>query len=213
MMTHQTRMICRTALCFAVFVLGLSCAHAQSRLTPKSLVIYGGKGILADYYTEIESLLLQSSYRFAYIVRPSFRPEYSLIGTKDNTLILRKAEQQIWSYDMPKKVSIKEYQLQVSPAVIDSISNLFESAVVTSSYLAEVLGNDGTTYDFISGYYTAGCWSPDDDSNCGKLVALAGSICKAVELHDSIMIENNLGNITKLHHTFKTLYNEKPSEE
>ena len=203
----------KTMLLF-VFVWGIIIAHAQSRLTPSSLVTYGGNGILANYYTKLDSLLLPSSYyKFAYIVIPSFRPEYSLIGTKDNTLILRKTEEQIWSCSEPHAVSIKEYQLHVSPAMIDSISNLFKSAVVTPSYLSEIEGLDGTTYIFISGHYTAECWEPVKNTNCGMLVALSDAICKAVEQNDSTLIENNLNSIIELHHTFKNLYNEKPSKE
>lgn len=189
----------RIALSFLfVFVGGLMRAQAQSRLTPGSLVEYGGKGVLANYYNKIDSLLLPSSYyKFAHIVLPSFSPEYSLFGTKDNTLILRKAEQNIWyNYLENKNVSIKEYQLQVSPEIFDTISNLIESAVLTSSYLYDELGNDGTTFVFISGRYSAKCWSPAPKSNCGKLVAITDTICKAVEQNDSTLIEDNLSNIT-----------------
>lgn len=197
-----------------VFVLGLMNAHAQSRLTPISGAIYYGKGDLTDYEVEINSLLLPSYYRFAYIVKPSFHTEYSLVGTGDgDSLILRKAEIKIWPLDKPKKVSVKEYKLQVSPAISDSISNLFKSAVLSSSYLSHKDGVDGTTFVFISWPYTAECHSPFENSNCGKLVALADSICKAVELHNSRFILDCLKDINQLHFTFKTLYNEKPSEE
>lgn len=154
-----------------VFVWGLMSAHAQTRLTPISGAIFWGKGILTNYDTELNRLLLPSSFDFAYIVRPSFRLEYSLVGVNDSTLILRKPKQQIWSWSIlkHKKVSIKEYQLQISPAIMDAISKLFELAVLTSSYLDEVLGNDGVTYNFIKGHHTAECWTPVDGTNCGRL--------------------------------------------
>ena len=197
-----------------VFVWGLMNAHAQSRLSPISGAVYYGKGELTDYEVEINSLLLPSYYRFAYIVMPSFHTEYSLVGTGDgDSLILRKAEIPIWPLDEPKKVSIKEYKLQVSSYISDSISNLFKSAVLSSSYLSHKDGVDGTTFVFISWPYTAECHSPFDDSNCGKLVALADSICKAVELQDGKFIQDCLKDISQLHLTFKSLYNEKPSEE
>lgn len=75
------------------------------------------------------------------------------------------------------------------------------------------MGCDGTTFVFISWPYTAKCWSPTKDSNCKRLVALADSICKAVELNDSMLIKRNLNKISELHQTFKALYIEKPSEE
>lgn len=192
-----------------LFVLGLMSTHASSRLTPISVSKYWDKGVLTDYVTEINTLLLPSSYSFAYIVTPSFRPEYSLAGVAD-TLIIRNAEQKIWSIDKPNTVSIKEYKLQLSPAIIDSIGELFESAVLSSSYLSESYGCDGTIYVFISNDFTARCWSPIKGSNCRKLVDLADSICKAVELHDSNLIVRNLNSISELHQTFKALYDEKP---
>lgn len=197
-----------------VFVCGLMSAHAQTRLTPISGAIFWGKGILTDYDTELNRLLLPSSFDFAYIVRPSFRLEYSLVGVNDSTLILRKPKQQIWSsINKHKKVSIKEYQLQISPAIMDAISKLFELAVLTSSYLDEVQGLDGVTYNFIKGHYTAECWTPVDGSNCGRLVVLADSICKAVEQQDTMLIKRNMNVISELHHTFKTLYNGKPIDD
>ncbi|MBP5410119.1 MAG: hypothetical protein J6Y46_08175 [Prevotella sp.] len=197
-----------------IFILGLMSAHAQTRLTPISGAIFWGNGILTDYDTELNSLFLPSSFKFAYIVRPSFTPEYSLVGVNDSTLILRKAKQLIWSsINKHKKASIKEYQLQISPAIMDSISKLFEMAVLTSSYLDEVQGLDGITYNFIKGHYTAECWTPIAGTNCGRLVALADSICKAVEQKDSMLIKRNMNNISELYHTFKTLYNGKSIED
>lgn len=209
----SSKAISKTAISLLlVFAWGLMSAHAQSRLTPISGAMYWDKDILNDYAVEINNQLLTTSYRFAYIAEPSFRPEYSLVGTK-NTLILRKAEQKIWSIEKSRKVSINEYQLQLSPAIIDSIGQLFESAVLTSSYLCDIDGCDGTTYNFVSWPYSAECWSPDDDTNCWRLVALADSICKAVELQDSSLVKSNLKVISELHQTFKAMCNEKPSKE
>lgn len=204
----------KTSLLF-IFVWGLMSAHAQTRLTPISGAVFWGKGILTDYDTELNSLLLPSPYKFAYIVRPSFTPEYSLVGINDSTLVLRKAKQSIWSWSIlkHKKVSIKEYQLQISPAIMNAISKLFELAVLTSSYLDEFEGLDGITYNFIKGHYTAECWTPIDGTNCGRLVALADSICEAVVQQDSMLIKRNMNNISELHHTFKTLYDGKPIDD
>lgn len=195
-----------------VFGWGLTDAHAQSRLTPISGAIYWGKGDLTDYETELNSVFLPYNYRFAYIVRPSFRQEYCLVGLRDS-LILKKAETKIWPVLESKKVSVKEYKLHISSSIFDSISDLFESATLSSSYLSAEEGCDGTTYDFISWYYTAECWSPREGSNCRKLVDLTDTICKAVEQHDSMLIKRNLNKISELHHTFKNLYNQKPSDE
>lgn len=203
----------RTALSLLfVFVWGLMGIHAQSRLTPISGAIYWGKGDLTDYETELNSVFLPYNYRFAYIVRPSFRQEYCLVGLRDS-LILKKAETQIWPVLESKTVSVKEYKLHVSSSIFDSISDLFESATLSSSYLSHDQGCDGTTYVFISWFYTAECWSPRKGSNCRKLVDLTDTICKAVEQHDSMLIKKNLNKISELHHTFKTLYNQKPSDE
>jgi hypothetical protein len=197
-----------------VLIFGFMSAHAQTRLTPISGAVFYGKGILTDYDTELNSLLLPSSFRFAYIVRPSFTPEYSLVGVNDSTLILRKAKQQIWrQMNKHEKVSIKEYQLQISPAIMDSISKLFKLAVLTSSYRDKFEGLDGTYYNFIVGSHTAECWSPTAGTNCGKLVALANSICEAVEQQDNMLIKRNMNLISELHHTFKTLYNREALDD
>ena len=226
---------------FLLLVWGGMSAYAQSRLTPISAAFYWDKDELTDYYVEVKRLLLPFyKYNFAYIVTPSFRLEYSLVGIDDSTLVVRKAEQRIYltlnrsietihfdiengeiraiettpvkdSKDKPINVSVKEYQLHVSPTIMESIDKLFTSAVVSSSYLCGNQGCDGTTYIFISDgdQYTAKCWSPGEGSNCRKLVNLADSIVKAVELHDSMLIKNNLDNITKLHQTFEDLYKKK----
>ena len=226
---------------FLLLVWGGMSTYAQSRLTPISAVTYWDRDGLSDYPVELKRLLLPSSYRFAYIVAPSFRTEYSLVCKDDSTLILRKAEQRISlavnqntietiSFDIetgeiktkesssvkdtietPINVPIKEFQLHVSPTILESIDKLFTSAVVTSSYLCMPDGCDGTTYIFISGRFTAKCWSPGEGSNCRKLVNLADSIVKAVELHDSMMINNNLNNIIELGQTFEDLYKKKHS--
>ena len=225
---------------FLLLVWGGMSTYAQSRLTPISAVTYWDRDGLSDYPVELKRLLLPSSYRFAYIVAPSFRTEYSLVCKDDSTLVVRKAEQRIYltlnrsietihfdiengeiraiettpvkdSKDKPINVSVKEYQLHVSPTIMESIDRLFTSAVVSSSYLCGNQGCDGTTYIFISGQFTAKCWSPGEGSNCRKLVNLADSIVKAVELHDSMMINNNLNNIIELGQTFEDLYKKKHS--
>lgn len=228
---------------FLLLVWGGMSAYAQSRLTPISAAFYWDKDELTDYYVEVKRLLLPFyKYNFAYIVTPSFRLEYSLVGIDDSTLVVRKAEQRIYltlnrsietihfdiengeiraiettpvkdTKDKPINVSVKEYQLHVSPTIMESIDKLFTSAVVSSSYLCGNQGCDGTDYIFIldGDQYTAKCWSPGEGSNCRKLVNLADSIVKAVELHDSMLIKNNLDNITKLHQTFEDLYKKKHS--
>lgn len=232
----------RIALLFLLLVWGGMSICAQSRLTPISAAYYWDKDVLTDYAVEVKRLLLPfSKYNFAYIVTPSFRSEYSLVGIDDSTLVVRKAEQRINlslnnrsietihfdiengeiravetppvkdSVDKPINISVKEYQLHVSPTIMESIDKLFTSAVVSSSYLCGNQGCDGTDYIFIidGDQYTATCWSPGEGSNCRKLVNLADSIVKAVELHDSMLIKNKLDDIAKLHQTFEDLYKKK----
>lgn len=219
---HRTRRNWRIVTSFLfVFILNLTYVHAQSRLTPIDGTIFYGEGVHTDYLERLKSLLLPRYYKFAYVVTPSFYPEYSLIGTDEgDSLILRKAENcSIWSdltantnnKKKANKVSIKEYKLHVSSAVLDSISVLFNSAVLSSSYISRTEGCDGTTYTFISWPHTAECWSPSDSSNCGKLVAIAETICKAVMQQDSKSIQNCLKDVSLLHNTFTTLYDKKPT--
>ena len=214
--TIETRRISLSVISLLILVClcGATNAYAQSRLTPIKGAIFYGNNMLNDYDLQINNLLLPHHYNFAYIVRPSFEAEYSLAGIDGGTLILRKAEIQIWPPAKSKKITIIEDSLQLSSIVVDSISQMMKFAVLSSSYLADDrMGFDGTTYDFISWPYTAECWTPEDNSNCGELVAFADSICKAVELHDSTLIYSCLNRLTELYHSFKTLYDNTPTEK
>jgi len=195
-----------------MFIFSITDGNAQSRLTPISGAIYWGKNI-TEYEIELNRLLLPAYYTFAYVVKPSFSEEYCLAGTREDILILRKTKTQIYrsmNYDKSSKVSIDEYKLQIPHAVMDSIYKLIRSAVLSSSYLDARWGHDGTSFVFISSPYTAECWSPEKGSNCGKLVALADFICRAVEKNESELILSNTQVISELYHVFRSFYDEEP---
>ena len=200
----------------AGFQIGL---HAQSRLHPISR--YASS---SNRYLERVSNLLSNDGRFrdfAFEIRPSFSGETGCYyNHEDSTLVLRVAQKNIYYFDLHAKegkkkkkaedVDIIEYRCPISPGATTSFRRLFYAAVFSSSYFSKRRGNDGTTYQlFTLGGYTAECWSPgDNDSNCGKLVAILESLTEAIKSNDPQAIDNLIPTVEQLTRSFEELFPE-----
>ena len=193
--------------------------NAQSRLFPSRNSM--PNSILNSYYTKVDRLLLNEGVFnvFAFEIRPSFSGETGCYyDAKDSVLVLRTANQNIWyykgnngSYKQRNRqigLVVLEYRCPISQEARQSFNRLFTAAVFSSSYLAEPNGADGVTYEIRvqGGRYTASCWSPEKDSNCGQIVELLTRLSDAIKNNDSKRIESLIPSADELSRKFEALY-------
>lgn len=194
--------------------------QAQDRMTPAKIFMNSD---LRGYETSLINYFdIDYTDKFACLIRPSFTSEYCLsLCKKTNSLKLKRATKNIW-YDQKwyengrnrkkrnKKVPSKDYRLTISDSLATSLCSMFTSIVLTSTHLEnELLGLDGTTYQFIiQPGYIAECWSPRNDTNCGQAVSLIETICKAVENGDSEKAEVLISEVVRITNLFRQYYPE-----
>ena len=114
------------------------------------------------------------------------------------------------------KAQIEKYRCPISPEATRCFRELFLSAINSSSYLADPLGNDGDDYRFyaerfgsIGSIIMAEGWSPSSpDSNCGILVDILYRISDAVKNNSPEELENLIPIAEDLTLKFKSLYPE-----
>jgi hypothetical protein len=111
----------------------------------------------------------------------------------------------LW-YGRGRIPSIEEYRLPITTEYADKLDSLFLSAVLSSSYLTDSWGHDGTVYDFRveGGRYSASCWSPEN-GNCARLVSITEEICKGVKSNDSSILDKLTPEIAILTNAFLEL--------
>lgn len=197
-------------------------AKAQDRLYPPSYD--EPESITGKYQDKVDKLLINAgNYTyFAFEIQPSFSAESGCYYDSNySALILRTANSSIWDSKFGdndssfikrlfrrKKVAVKEYRCPITEKTVKCFYNLFLAATKSSSYLAEPNGLDGTTYRIIAGSRVAECWSPDKDSNCGKLVEILYSLSDAIKQNNPQAIESLIPMVEELTERFKSLYPE-----
>ena len=216
----------RATLCI-FFVLASFCGVAQERMIPALICDNSGS---RGYETSlIELFNIGKASKFAFLVKPSFSPEYCLsYENKTQQLVLKEAasivwKSQEWYWGDPKerkpnkKIDIVEYRLPFSKDMADSLQRMFVAAVLTSSFMGDtIMGFDGTTYEFIiqPGFSkVATCWSPDEGSNCGQAVAVMEQLCEAVKIGDKELAESLLEEIVRVANLFRQFYPEDFRQE
>lgn len=206
--------------------------NAQSRLYPPRYP--EPKSISAKYHRIIDTRLLNGGdyTYFAFEILPSFSAESGCYyDAKDSVIVLRSANQNIWDYMLGgdgslfkelsgklirsfKRVGVTEYRCSISKEAVLSFKRLFYAAVNSSSYLAESMGLDGTTYRLFSMGGVAEFWSPqDNESNCGKLEKFLYSLCAAVKNNNPQEIDNLIPLAEEVTEKFKSLYPEDLKEK
>lgn len=195
----------RLFLASVFLLLGCILAPCQSRLVPRM-----GSN-LDNYRAKLdEVLIVHPNFAFAVIIMPSFYPESCLYyANESGELIYRRAKKSVWSYDARyRKPSVKESRLSISSELGKKLTDLIDAAVYSSSFLADNLGLDGTTYEFrlMNDLYAATCWSPFEESNCFKLVNLLERVCKAVSSNDQYMLVDLIPDVDELTDDFKALF-------
>ena len=207
----QIRNSAKKCLCVALLLLLTGAMYAQDRMIPprhrdlKAPRSY--ETAILDYFD------VGDADRFAYLVKPSFSPEYFLsYSKKEKSLILKEATQTIWNFKGNPKRNIlaRHWELPICDSLADSLQAMFAATVLTSSYIGDtVIGCDGTTYQFIlqPGWSrVAECWSPDTNSNCGQAVAVVEKLCKAVKENDRKGAEGLIGEISRVAQLFRKYY-------
>lgn len=103
-----------------------------------------------------------------------------------------------------------KFALQVlpsfAPEYADKLDSLLLSAVLSSSYLSDSRGHDGTVYNFRvdRGRSSASCWSPKN-GNCARLVSITEEICKGVKFNDTNILDELSPEIDLLTNAFLDL--------
>jgi hypothetical protein len=213
-----TSKVCRLTAFFATMLVLFLSAAAQDRMIP-SRIRTGGN--LRGYETALFKYFdVWNATGFAYLVEPSFSPEYCLTyDYKSKSLLLKKATKNIWYAkewykdelgEPSREIAVAIYRLAVSDSLADSLKALIGSAVITSSFMGDtVFGGDGVTYNFIirpSFAMIAQCWSPKAHTNCGQAVAIMEKLCKAVEAGNNKDAESQINEIIRVTNIFRSFY-------
>ena len=201
--------------------------HAQSRLTPASATSAKYK-IKYRYY--INKILHQNDvdfYYFAFEIRPSFHGEsFCFYDIQKEEVVYRIAQRNIYytNYNMinnndsdsdKKKeafpnsndVEVTEYQCPLSKDIAEHFKQLFKAAVNSSSFLAERIACARVSYQIYSRWcWSAECFSPDERTNCGKLVQILEKITEYTKENKPKEIEKMIPEVDELCKTFEALY-------
>ncbi len=201
--------------------------HAQSRLTP-ALATTSKCDIKYRYY--INKILHQNDadfYYFAFEIRPSFHGEsFCFYNIQKEEVVYRIAKRSIYytnsnminNNDSDKKkeafpnsndVEVTEYQCPLSKDIAEHFKQLFKAAVNSSSFLAERIACARVSYQIYSRWcWSAECFSPDERTNCGKLVQILEKITEYTKENKPKEIEKMIPEVDELCKTFEALYPE-----
>lgn len=105
-----------------------------------------------------------------------------------------------------KKTKADSTEIKTDRATALAFSDLIEHAVMTSMYIGERIGFDGTTYFFSSSYNIATTWSPVGNSK--KLTDILAKAMAAVLNHNEDELKDLLPEVESLTEEFKKLYPE-----
>ena len=213
-----TSKVCRLTAFFATMLVLFLSAAAQDRMIPSEIRTgvrsRGYETALFEYFD------LWNAKGFAYLVVPSFTPEYCLTyDYKSKSLVLKKPTKSIYytqewynseRWKTNRKINADIYRLEISDSLADSLQALIVSAVITSSFMGDtVFGCDGETYNFIiqpSFAKIAQCWSPKASTNCGQAVAIMKKLCEAVEAGNNKDAESLITEIVRMTNIFRSFY-------
>lgn len=191
---------------FAVALMLTLSASAQDRLATSGH--YGSIAITDKYHKTVDDMLGITNYsaEWAYLSRPSFEPEYSVVFIESNyglELISYTPKVNLWYAGNDRNnVEIDKKTLRINRDQANQLGGLFRLAVESSTYLPGDLsyyenldvdgendvmiisgGLDGTTYNFISQGRSASCWSPREGT-CLALVKIGDMLYQAVQESD-----------------------------
>ena len=177
----------------------------DNRLGP--IMVYNVSSLDIYHTTVLDTLIPEKvSVTFAYVVRPSFDPEYALVYNwyKKKFIyseVVSSATNIWYSLNSNKNYTVNRWELKVDPKVAESIRVLLRTAIATAVAPKDgsglMVGEDGTTYQFYADFYTAECWSPDSGNNA-ELVRIMDAVCQAVKKQDSALLQALLPDINRL---------------
>lgn len=185
---------------------------AQEKMTPSRI----HTRVTGEYEPTLFELFKVSDAKdFVYFVIPSFDSEYCLSYDRmTKSLKLKRAQQNIWfakkRYNSDQKdVPLMDYSLNISDSLLNSLVKMFNATVLTSSFISEIRGNDGTTYKFMIDPWwaeSAECWSPEENTNCGQAVSVMEKLCEAVKTGDKDAAEGLIEEIERVTKLFEQYY-------
>lgn len=215
-------------IAFFLMILGINLStevNAQNRLYPTGR--NNSQSTLNQYKAKKDSLLLNNRELddFAFTINPSFYGQSGCYYDKPTSeIVLKTTNENIWYFyygehttPEEKKAGVKvtEYRCPVSRETAKEIKRLIFAAVFTSSYFAEPVGLDGTTYELLyhHGVYTAEFWSPEKGTNCHRLKEILVTIATAVRENKQENIENLVPEIEALTKEFEKLFPEEAKDK
>ncbi len=171
---------CLLAICASLIV--CQKLKAQDFLEPDSTFIDKYKGIeyLGEYYNGLKQQLFPEEWSIGYLSVPSFFGEYGIFliwNSNSPMLVLNRFNNNYW-YSMPDldkrevQIAITRDTIRISTEEADRLTGIITDAIdkaVEPDSLGR-LGFDGTTYYFMLPDKMAKIWSPEKNSECGKLV-------------------------------------------
>jgi hypothetical protein len=177
-----TKTLLITALVFTVS----SSVNAQRRLVPCDIIEYRiWNKFFENYY--------QKDAFCQYLVSPSFSNPYALYLKDADTLVVKDAE--------------KEYKMVCDSTIHHHLSMLITHAVATSMFTPITqIGLDGTSYFFFESWNGVTCWSPDEYTNCGRLVHVMEEVVKAVKTENNSLLQSQKPTVDSLITMFKSYY-------
>ncbi len=195
----------RLLFIFFACLLSFMVQAQENRLGP--IMVYNVSSPNIYHTIVLDTLIPEKvSVTFAYVVRPSFDPEYALVYNwyKKKFIyseVVSSATNIWYSLNSNKNYTVNRWELKVDPKVAESIRVLLRTAIATAVAPKDGLGfmggEDGTTYQFFANFYTAECWSPDSGNNA-ELVRVMDTVCQVVKTQDQTLLQALLLDINRL---------------
>ena len=165
-----------------------------------------------NYYYALDSLFLGEEYSntllgVAMITNNAFGGSAACLRTNYDSA-RRKYElvYLVRNRNRKGRKEVKTYRCTISSEIYLELTELITSAVDASIPGSIVYGADGVTFEFLEGtFFSAECWSPSLDSNCGRLASLMEKVEIAVRDKDSESIEELRPEIKRQTEVFKEL--------
>lgn len=177
----------------------------NNRLEPIMVHAYSS----SIYHTIVLDTLIpkRELVTFAYVVRPSFEPEYALVYSQHKKKLIysevASSTTNIWySFFENENYTVNRWELKVDPELAESMRVLVRTAIATAvapknDSILPMIGEDGTTYQFIANNYTAECWSPNNGNNA-ELVRIMDAVCQAIKNKNPALLQTLRPDINRL---------------
>lgn len=190
---------------FAAIICIAFSTKAQKRLQPMSLIIeQSWEKYYKGWWREDAT---QQMIKFPSLMAALPSALYIYCNSENDTrLMVRQIVLNKEAGPNEKKTKADSTEIKTDRATALAFSDLIEHAVMTSMYIGERIGFDGTEYFFCSSYHIATTWSPVGNSK--KLTDILEKAMTAVRNHNEDELKDLLPEVESLTEEFKKLYPE-----